>query len=142
LLLDAPLARACAGILYMECGLIGKPNTPWHYRGQRSLDVSDDHNPLLAPTSGSSRKGGEATLEDPNRVENLRWQTRPAPLTDLENALAEALQTIFADEVYGLDGIVERLNRMKVAPPAGASAWSEECFRAEMRRLADLTGGS
>lgn len=105
--------------------------------------MSDDYNPLLAPTSGAdARKGSEATIEDPDRVANLRWQTRPAPLTVAEEALADALQTIFADEVYGLDGIVERLNRMKVSPPAGAPAWSEESFRAEIRRLADLTGGS
>jgi len=105
--------------------------------------VGDDYNARLAPAGESaSRKGGEATIEDPDRVENLRWQTRPAPLTPAEDALADALQTIFADEVYGLDGIVERLNRMQIAPPTGASAWSEENFRTEIRRLADRTGGS
>ena len=105
--------------------------------------MGDDYNPRLAAVAETAnRKGGEATIEDPDRVENLRWQTRPAPLTPAENALAEALQAIFADEVYALDGIVERLNRMKIAPPAGASAWSEEGFRTEIRRLADLTGGS
>ncbi len=105
--------------------------------------MSDDYNPLLAATGGSEiRKGGESTIENADRVGNLRWQTRPAPLTAEENSLADALQTIFADEIYGLDGIVERLNRMKITPPVGASAWSEENFRAEIRRLADLTGGS
>jgi hypothetical protein len=105
--------------------------------------VGDDYNRQFAAAGQSeSRKGGEATIEDPARVENLRWQTRPAPLTAAENALADALQTIFAEEVYALDGIVERLNRMTIAPPAGASAWTEESFRAEVRRLADLAGGS
>lgn len=105
--------------------------------------MGDDYNPrLAAPSQPESRKGGEATIEDPARVENLRWQTRPAPLTDAENALADALQTIFSAEIYDLGGIVERLDRMKIAPPAGASAWTEESFRAELRRLAELTGGS
>ena len=105
--------------------------------------MGDDYNRQLAPVGQpESRKGGEATIEDPARVENLRWQTRPAPPTAAENALADALQTIFGEEVYALDGIVERLNGMKVAPPAGASVWTEESFRAEVRRLADLTGGS
>jgi len=105
--------------------------------------VGDDCNPQLAAIRESgARKGGEATIEDPGHVENLRWQTRPAPLTPEENALADALQTIFADGVYELDGIVERLDRMKIAPPSGASAWTEQTFRAELRRLADLTRGS
>jgi len=104
--------------------------------------VGDDDNPQLATGESADRKGSEATIEDPDRVKNLRWQTRPAPLTPEEDTLADALQTIFADEVYGLDGIVERLNRMRIAPPAGTAAWSEASFRAEIRRLADLTGGS
>ena len=105
--------------------------------------MGDDYNPLLARVGTSeSRKGGEATIEDPACVENLRWQTRPAPLTPAEDALADALQKIFADEVYGLGGIVERLNRMKIAPPVGASAWTDQNFRTAIRRLADLTGGS
>jgi hypothetical protein len=104
--------------------------------------MGDDYNKQLAATGGAERKGGEATIEDPARVENLRWQTRPAPLTDAENALADALQSIFTAEVYDLVGIVARLNGMKIATPAGALAWTEESFRAELRRLADLTGGS
>jgi len=104
--------------------------------------VGDDYNRQLAATDGAERKGGEATIEESARVRNLRWQTRPAPLTDAENALADALQSIFTEEVYDLPGVVERLNCMKIAPPVGASAWTEESFRAELRRLADLTGGS
>ena len=105
--------------------------------------MGDDYNTQLAAAGESdNRKGSSATIEDPAHVENLRWQTRPAPLTADENALADALQTIFASEVYGLSGIVERLNQMKIAPPAGTSAWTEENFRTEIRRLADLTGVS
>ncbi|MGH7126663.1 MAG: recombinase-like helix-turn-helix domain-containing protein [Stellaceae bacterium] len=105
--------------------------------------MADDYNALLALVGGSeSRKGSEATIEDLTRVENMRWQTRPAPLTHAEDVLADALQEIFAEEVHGLDGIVERLNRMKIAPPSGAPAWTDQNFRTEIRRLADLTGGS
>jgi hypothetical protein len=101
----------------------------------------DDYNPQLAATGGADiGKGGPATIEDPAQVKNLRWQTRPAPLTACENALADALQTIFAGEIYELDGIVERLNQLKIAPPTGTPAWTEESFRAEIRRLADLAG--
>ena len=96
-----------------------------------------DHNPLLGKTTAATEtKGGPATIEDPAHVENLRWQTRSAPLTAEENALADALQKIFADEIYSLEGIVRRLNRMNIAPPAGAAEWTEASFRAEMARLA------
>ena len=102
--------------------------------------MGDDYNPQLAATSGSDNsKGSPATIEDPAQVKNLCWQTRSAPLSDGEAALADALQTIFAGEFYELDGIVERLNRMKIVPPAGTSTWTEEGFRAEIRRLANLT---
>jgi len=96
-----------------------------------------EHNPLLAARSAADgNKGGPATIEDPAHVENMRWQTRSAPLSAAEDALANALQTIFAEEVYDLGGIVERLNRLKLAPPAGAAQWTEASFRAEMARLA------
>jgi hypothetical protein len=104
--------------------------------------VGGDYNPQLAVREADIRKGSEATIEDPDRVENLRWQTRPAPITPEEDALADALQTLFADEVYELAGVVQRLNQMKITPPRGASAWSEESFRSEIARLAALTGGS
>jgi hypothetical protein len=95
-----------------------------------------DYNPHLAPAETTDNKGGPATIEDPAQVENVRWQTRPAPLTAHEDALADALQAIFADEIYALDRIVERLNALKIAPPGGAMVWSEENFRAEIARLA------
>lgn len=94
-----------------------------------------DHNPLLARALVEATKGGPATIEDPARVENICWQTRPAPLTAAEEALANALQKIFAAEIYVLDGIVENLNAMKIAPPAGATVWTEANFRAELARL-------
>jgi hypothetical protein len=31
---------------------------------------------------------------------------------------------------------------MKIAPPAGASAWTAENFRAQIQRMADPTGSS
>jgi hypothetical protein len=103
--------------------------------------VGDDYNPQLAAAGASDiGKGSPTTIEDPAQVKNLRWQTRPAPLTESENTLADVLQTIFAGEIYELDGIVERLNEMKIAPPAGASAWTEDSFRVEIRRLAGLAG--
>lgn len=101
--------------------------------------MGDDYNTHLAAAGESgNRKGGLATIEDPAQVRNQCWQTRPAPLTADENVLAEALQSIFAGEVYELNGIVDRLNQIKISPPVGAPAWTEQNFRAEIQRLANV----
>ena len=95
-----------------------------------------DHNPYLAVGNAPSvDKGGPATIEVPEAVENVVWQTRPAPLTEGERALADALQAIFADAEYDLPRLVERLNASGVRPPEGATAWTEDGFRAEIARL-------
>jgi hypothetical protein len=95
-----------------------------------------DHNPNLqpAPHAGGD-KGSEAGIERPDRVANIAFQTRGAPPTAAENALADALQAIFAEEVYDLAGIVAGLERRGLKPPAGEPCWTEAAFRAELRRL-------
>lgn len=79
-------------------------------------------------------KGDEASIERPDEVRNIRWQTRPAPLTEYENALADSLQAIFGEEIYDLAGILLRLNERGPKPPGGG-AWTEQMFTAEMARL-------
>jgi len=96
-----------------------------------------DYNPnLVAGRRPNDSKGGPTTIELPDRVENIAWQTRPAPLSAAENALADALQEIFAAEIYELAQIVERLNAAGIAAPAGQAQWTQANFRAEMARLA------
>jgi hypothetical protein len=91
-----------------------------------------DHNPFLTPDPRD--KGTEAGIEGPDRVRNIAWQTRAAPPTDAENAFADALQAIFAEEIYDLPGIVQRLNG-RVPPPEGWARWTEAALAAELRRL-------
>ncbi len=95
-----------------------------------------DHNVALQQwlAKGGDTKGDEASIERVDQVQNVRWQTRPAPLSDYENALADTLQAIFGDEVYDLPGIVRRLNERGPKPP-NAAAWTEELFTAERARL-------
>ena len=90
------------------------------------------HNPWLATQRGS--KGGADTVEDPRRPELLRWQTRKGPPTAYEERLADALMTIFGDEVCELPGIVARLNDAGIPDPTG-SPWTESGFEAAMREL-------
>jgi hypothetical protein len=94
-----------------------------------------DYNPWLSPDRlEGDNKGSPATLELPDRVENVPWQTRPAIPPDYEGALADALAAIFAAEIYDLPLIVERLNLTGPRPPAGGG-WTEERFLAEMSCL-------
>lgn len=94
--------------------------------------MGQDFNPLLTPSAAD--KGGEASIEHPARVENIAWQTRAARPTPAEAALADALQSIFAAEVYDIAACAARLQEM-LPPPAGAARWTEDVLRAELARL-------
>jgi hypothetical protein len=96
------------------------------------------YNPFLEP-SNTSAKGGEVTIEHPATVANIQWQTRPAPLTDEENALADALVAIFAKEIWDLADVVAALNRMGPSPVSGGR-WTDETLTAALARL-DLSDG-
>lgn len=92
-----------------------------------------DHNPYLAaPEAGE--KGSEAGIERPEAVVNIPWQTRAAPPSADERALADALQAIFADRVYDIPGVVARLVSSGVPAPHG-EPWTEASFRAALARL-------
>jgi Recombinase-like helix-turn-helix domain len=95
-----------------------------------------DHNPHLAILpQGGDDKGSEAGIERPDRVVNIAWQTRAAPPTPAETALADALQALFAEDIDELSDIVAALNRRGVAPPDGTAAWSEAALTAVLGRL-------
>ncbi|HEX9464582.1 MAG TPA: recombinase-like helix-turn-helix domain-containing protein [Alphaproteobacteria bacterium] len=96
----------------------------------------DTYNIALKDWPGSSvgAKGDEASIEHPDKAQNICWQTRAAAPTAYEDALGDALQAIFAEEIYELAGIVRRLNERGVKGPDGA-AWTEASFTAEMARL-------
>jgi hypothetical protein len=95
-----------------------------------------DHNPYLKPwrRHEPNRVAGKGRIEKPAEEQNIRWQTRPTPATEYENALADALQEIFDADIVELPAIVAKLNAMGVQAPYG-DAWTEESFRAEMKRL-------
>ena len=94
-----------------------------------------DYNPWLSrnPDAGDG-KGGPTSLEVPQHIENISWQTRPALPSEYENTLADALSAIFAAEIYDLPRIIEQLQQRGVQPSTGG-VWTEQVFRAEMARL-------
>jgi hypothetical protein len=77
---------------------------------------------------------GQGRIENPSQVENIVWQTRPAPPTDYETRLADALVDAFDAGIEDLEGIVTRLNEQGVRTQDGR-AWTVDAFTAEMARL-------
>ncbi len=95
-----------------------------------------DHNPLLKPgiqpgLDDAARKG---SIERPEAVVNIVWQTRAAPPTDYETRLGDALVECFAAGIEEIEPLVARLNAMGVAAPDGAP-WTAARFEREMARL-------
>lgn len=95
----------------------------------------DQMNPFLAESAadGETRKGSPQSIQDPQKPENLVWQTRDRVPTAFEDALGYALEKTFAAGIKDLPEIVERLNRDGPKPDAGE--WTEELFQAEIKRL-------
>jgi hypothetical protein len=65
---------------------------------------------------------------------NVVWQTRGHAPTPFETALANALEAIFAEEIYELDAVVAQLNARGVRTEDGAP-WTPDEFAATMKRL-------
>jgi hypothetical protein len=79
-------------------------------------------------------KGGAGAIETVATIQNIVWQTRPAPPSDYENALGDALEALFLNKIYDLPGIVAGLNEAGLHGPDGRY-WTELSFQAEMQRL-------
>jgi hypothetical protein len=61
-------------------------------------------------------------------------QTHPEPISPYENKLAGSLTQVFTDGATTLEETVDGLNALGLPGPGG-KPWTNETFRAEMRRL-------
>jgi len=95
-----------------------------------------DHNPFLKPwcRPEPNDAAGQGSIEVPAEVENIVWQTRPAPPTEYENRLGDALVACFEEGIEELSPLVMRLNELGVLAPDG-SLWTEDSFEREIARL-------
>jgi hypothetical protein len=95
-----------------------------------------DHNPLLKPwvRPRPDDAAGKGTIERPDEVVNIVWQTRPAPPREYENRLGDALVECFAAGIEAVEPLVVRLNEMGVQAPDG-TRWTVASFEREMARL-------
>ena len=73
-------------------------------------------------------------MTDPLADIDPAHQTRKAPPSDYENALADALEEIFEGGAQTLEEIIAGLAKSGVKAPDG-KAWTEELFLSEMERL-------
>ena len=86
-----------------------------------------DHNPFLAKAPAEARGSVE-------KRENIEWQTRAAPPTEVENQLGDALEQIFASGTESLPSIIQQLNAGGVLGPSG-QPWTEASFQDYMKHL-------
>jgi hypothetical protein len=95
-----------------------------------------DHNPNLSPWTWPVKidPAGQKTIDKPADLGNMIWQNRPAPPTDYENALADALEEVFDSGAVELFDVVVKLNELGIKSPQD-SAWTEESFTSEMKKL-------
>jgi hypothetical protein len=117
--------------LYRKLCLIYKTNNGIVFCGEAM-----DHNPNLKSRSlpEPNQVAGKGQIEKPCEVENIIHQTRPAPPTEYENQLGDALTKIFDTDIDQLPDVIVKLNEMGVQSPNGA-AWTQDSFKAEIKRL-------
>lgn len=94
------------------------------------------YNPYLKPWRAArpNEEAGTGEIEQPATVQNLVWQTRPAPPTEYENRLADALEAVFEAGAVELPDVAAGLNGQGMRAPDGAS-WTPESLRLELKRL-------
>ena len=95
-----------------------------------------NYNPHLKSGSlpESNQVAGNGQIEKACEVESIIYQTRPAPPTEYENQLGDALTKIFDTDIDQLPDVIVKLNEMGVQSPNGA-AWTQDSFKAEIKRL-------
>jgi molybdopterin-guanine dinucleotide biosynthesis protein A len=64
-------------------------------------------------------------------LDEFAHQTVESPQTAYQNALADALEKIFATGAHDLPAVIGALNTAQVKAPDGA-AWTEDSFRSVM----------
>ena len=102
-----------------------------------------DHNPYLRiwreqPWRIASHATDKGTIEHPDRIPNIEWQTRAAAPSDYENGLGTALEAVFAAGALSLPDVVRALNEHGSRTSDG-QLWEAVRFEAEMRRLGGRT---
>lgn len=97
-----------------------------------------DHNPNLGPWTWpvDIDPAGQKTLDKSNDIGNIVWQNRPAPPTDYENALGDALEKVFETGAVELADVIARLNELGIKSPQG-TAWTEDSFARAMKKLGE-----
>lgn len=81
-----------------------------------------------------STDAGANNVQVPGEIEHVIWQTRSKEPSPYETNLAEALLSLFSDDIEDLEAIVTGLNKLGVYSESG-DEWTTESYQAEMKRL-------
>ncbi len=113
-----------------------------HVPSANTAEVVADFNRYIEPYRDPqpNKTAGAGQIFDGEDRELIVWQTRPAMPTGYEEALAAALEQMFAERVYELPDIVVALNREGMRTPGG-EAWTEANFQSTFRELGKLAFG-
>lgn len=95
-----------------------------------------DYNPYLKPwrQPKPNQVAGKGSIEQPDKIQNIAWQTRPAIPTEYEIQLGDALETVFASGAESLDQVVAKLNELGMRTAEGRT-WTSAVFESEMKKL-------
>jgi len=113
-----------------------------HVPSANDSDIVADFNPYIAAYRDPrpNQTAGVGQIFEGGARELIVWQTRAAPPTEYEEALASALEQIFTQRVYELPEIVAALNREGIRTPGGET-WTEANFQSTFRELGKLAFG-
>lgn len=92
-----------------------------------------DFNPYLKTEKvDTGSGGGKGFIEAPDDFRfNIIHQTRSASPDEYENALCDALQNLFLQDITDIEGLVKGLNAAEFRSRNGA-IWTVESFEATM----------
>jgi len=94
----------------------------------------DSWNVQIADRAKTAALGGAGDYERYDQIRNIRWQTRPAPLSAFEERLADALGEVLEAGAASLVEIATALNDRGVRDTAGR-AWTAASLAEELARL-------
>jgi hypothetical protein len=113
-----------------------------HLPAANTAEVVQDFNPYLEAYRNRrpGQGAGAGHIFKTAERDLIQWQTRPSLPSEYHSTLADALEQIFAQQIYDLPGIVAALNREDVRTPGG-EPWTEASFQDTLRELGKLAFG-
>ena len=110
-----------------------------HLPATMATGVVQDFNPYLEAYQNArpNKVAGVGQIFAGADRDLIVWQTRPAVPSEYELTLADTLEQIFSQRIYGLADVVAALNREGIRTPTG-EVWTERNFERTFQQLGKL----